>query len=174
MDNKIQAPIDPRELINHCEELRKAINGVPIHTPDFYRELRVTLADPKIKSCSYFGFSDFKVLEIMAEEQETRANANGCPKNEAFSLFVFSQISVITRWGKFSPELRGERLEKIDVVINDYPLPSNTYDWLKVRRSTVDIVFSSTPQTLGCSPEGSTLGSGYLIYKVNGNLPKFI
>lgn len=174
MDNKIPAPIDPRRLINQSEELRKARNGVPRHTPDFYRELKSTLADPKIMSCSYFGFSDFKVLEIMAEEQEKRANANGCSKNEAFSLFLFSQISVKASWGKFSPELWGGRHAKIDIVINDYPIPSNTYNWLKVRRSTVGIVFSSTPQTLGCSPEGSTVGSGYLIYKVNGNLPELI
>jgi hypothetical protein len=119
MENKIPAPIDPRGLIDHREESRRARNKIPRHTPEFYAKLRVTLADPNIKSCAYLGFADFMVLEIMADEQQRRASAEGCSKNKAFSLFILNQISVNLNWGKFSPEICVERPSVIGAIIKD-------------------------------------------------------
>jgi hypothetical protein len=176
MGNKIDEPTDPRSLIEYSEERQRAATGLARHTDAFYAKLTETLAGPNIKSCAYFGFCDRLVLEIMATEQERRATDKGISKGEAFPLSVFSQIPKLNAdWGKFDPEWHSGCLINPSIIINDFPIPTNTSQWLRVKRSTTDIVFSSVPQTLDLPPEGSTIGLGYLIYMVNGQtLPEYI
>jgi hypothetical protein len=104
----------------------------------------------------------------MAAEQERRANLLGVGKFEAFPLSLHIELSMSGRdWGAFTPEYRAGILENLSLFVIDYPIASTTSTFMRISRKSANIVFSSSPQTVGVAPEGNTLSKGYLIYHLN-------
>lgn len=171
MDNKIEPDPDPRSLIDVGEIKRKGRDRIPLHSDDFYLKLATILAQPDVRSCAYFGFGDFKVLELLAAEQQRRAEALNLPGGEAFPFSVLCDLSLHRLdWGSFNPVFSAGILRNSSVFINDFPVSTTSASFLGLRKSAVDIIFSSCPQTLEYAPEGSTSSMGYWIYRVGGRL----
>jgi hypothetical protein len=168
MDNKIPIPPDPESLIDIEKERRINRYKLGRHTPEFCANLLALVQHPDTKSCSYFGLGDHMVMEIMAAEQERRATLLGVGKFEAFPLSLHIELSMSVRnWGTFTPEYSAGILENLSLFVIDYPVASTTRTFMRISRKSADIVFSSTPQTIGIAPEGNTLSKGYLIYRLN-------
>jgi hypothetical protein len=74
----------------------------------------------------------------------------------------------VTNWGAFTPEYVPGILGNLSLFVIDYPVATTTSTFMRIGRKSANIVFSSSPQSIGVAPESSTLSRGYLIYRLGG------
>lgn len=158
---------DQLRFIEFIDEWHRNKEKIPRHTPKFYEKLASTLRNSSLTSCAYFGFGDYAVLQILAAEQVRRASETGQTKEEAFPFSIHCQIELpYPEWGIYEPFFTRGIIKNPSIFINDWSEENTVAGFLKIRRSTTQIVFSSSPQWLGFAADSDTINDGYLIYTV--------